>query len=87
MVITNLFPDDDLRYLMKHIFGEDFGRHLEPAITYLDKRHRQDTQLGFLEWILRHAYHAREDDLNKDIDRGLNASANENARTTAMTIR
>ncbi len=45
-----------------------------------------ETQLEFLEWILRYAYHAREDDLNKNIDRGLHALGNENARRTAMTI-
>ncbi len=73
-------------YLMKHIFDEDFGGHLESAIKYLDKIHRQETQLEFLEWILRYAYHAREDDLGENIDRGLNALGNENARRTAMTI-
>ena len=52
----------------------------------LDRIHRQDTQLEFLEWILRYAYHAREDDLDKNIDRRLNALDNENARRTAMTI-
>ena len=73
-------------YLMKHIFDEDFGGHLESAITYLDRIHTQETQLEFLEWILRYAYHAREDDLDTHIDRGLNALDNENARRTAMTI-
>jgi len=73
-------------YLMKHIFDEDFGEHIESAIGYLGKIHNQETQLEFLEWMLRYAYHAREDDLGENIDRGLNALGDENARRVAMTI-
>ena len=36
--------------------------------------------------MLRYAYHAREDDLGENIDRGLNALGDENARRVAMTI-
>ena len=71
---------------MKHIFDENFGEQIESAIGYLGKIHRQETQLEFLEWILRYAYHAREDDLGENIDRGLNALGDENARSVAMTI-
>ena len=56
------------------------------AIGYLGKIHSQETQLEFLEWMLRYAYHAREDDLGENIDRGLNALDDENARRVAMTI-
>jgi len=73
-------------YLMKHIFDENFGEHIESAIGYLGKIHRQETQLEFLEWVLRYTYHAREDDLDQNIDRGLNALGDENARRVAMTI-
>ena len=73
-------------YLMKHIFDEDFGEHIESAIEYLGKIHSQETQMEFLEWMLRYAYHAREDDLGENIDRGLNALGDDNARRVAMTI-
>ena len=73
-------------YLMKHIFDADFGPHIESAIEYLGKIPRRETQLEFLEWILRYAYNAREDDLGENIDRGLDALGNENAREAAMTI-
>ena len=73
-------------YLMKHIFDENFGEHIESAIEYLGKIYSQETQLEFLEWMLRYAYHAREDDLGENIDRGLNALGDENARRMAMTI-
>ena len=36
--------------------------------------------------MLRYAYHAREDDLGENIDRGLNTLGDENARRVAMTI-
>ncbi len=73
-------------YLMKHIFDADFGPHIESAIEYLGKIARREIQLEFLEWILRYAYNAREDDLSENIDRGLDALGNENAREAAMTI-
>ena len=73
-------------YLMKHIFDENFGEHIESAIGYLGKIHTQETQLEFLEWILRYAFHAREDNLDENIDRGLDALGNKNARRVAMTI-
>jgi hypothetical protein len=73
-------------YLMKHIFDENFGEQIESAIGYLGKIHGRETQLEFLEWMLRYAYHAREDDLDQNIDRGLNALGDENARRVAMTI-
>jgi len=73
-------------YLMKHIFDENFGEQIESAIGYLGKINSQETQLEFLEWMLRYAYHARDDDLGENIDRGLNALGDENARRVAMTI-
>ena len=73
-------------YLMKHIFDEDFGSHIESAIGYLGKVHSRETQLEFLEWILRYAYSAREDDLDESIGRGLDALGNENGRRMAVTI-
>lgn len=73
-------------YLMKHIFDQDFGGHLESAMEYLGKIDRQEVQLEFLEWMLGYAFHAREDNLDEHIDRGLDALGNENARRMAMTI-
>jgi hypothetical protein len=40
------------------------------AIGYLGKIHSQETQLEFLEWMLRYAYHAREDDLGGRLSDG-----------------
>ncbi len=73
-------------YLMKHIFDEDFGAHLEKGLQYLGKIGNEKTQLEFLEWMLRYAYSAREDNLHENIDRGLDALDNINARKVAMTI-
>ncbi len=73
-------------YLMKHIFDDDFGTHLERGIKYLGKIDHEGTQLEFLEWMLRYSYNARDDDLGENIDRGLDVLNNINAREVAMTI-
>jgi predicted transposase/invertase (TIGR01784 family) len=73
-------------YLMKHIFDKDFGSHIEHSLKLLGKIEKEESQLEFLEWMLRYVYNAREDNLNKNIDRGLDALNNVNARKVAMTI-
>ncbi len=73
-------------YLMKHIFDDDFGDHVEHGLKHLARIDKEETQLEFLEWILRYTYNAREDNLDENIGRGLDALDNINARKVAMTI-
>jgi len=72
-------------YLMKHIHAPDFADRFERAARYLGTIDDRKVQLEFLEWMLRYAYHAREDD-REAIDRGIEALDNQNARRMAMTI-
>jgi predicted transposase/invertase (TIGR01784 family) len=72
-------------YLMKHIHDADFPDRFTQAAQYLGTIGDRKVQLEFLEWMLRYAYHAREDE-KEAIDRGLTAFDDENARRIAMTI-
>ena len=72
-------------YLMKHIRDADFPDRFAEAARYLGTVGDRKVQLEFLEWMLRYAYHARDDE-RETIDRGLAAFDDENARRMAMTI-
>ena len=72
-------------YLMKHIHDADFPDRFTQAARYLGTIDDRKVQLEFLEWMLRYAYNAREEE-RESIDRGVDALNDENARRFAMTI-
>ncbi len=75
--------------LMKHIYDDDFSDILHRAMDILLKIKDETIFLEFLEWILRYAFHARneeDENLKGIIDREAEKLGDERIRRSAMTI-
>lgn len=76
-------------HLFGHIFKDDFWDHFGLALEMLAKVEDETIFMELLEWSLRYAYHARNEDeetLRAFIDRETNKLADERVRRAGMTI-